>query len=242
MNGAERALKIGDKTYKEGDVFSLNGSKGLVYDTAIETMDASENERFIEYMNIVDKYRVLGVRTNAENPQDAQNAINMGAEGIGLFRIEHMFYGANSEQPLAKLRKMILSSNTEERVAALDELRPFVIEAVRETMRVMDGKSVTFRLLDPPLHEFVPHTAEKQQELADEFGISVDKAVFFAFGGFLNLFEVFYKFRVYLNILKGGENVFPFFFVGNNFVHKLAVVIFLGKFLFFRSFGNFRRI
>jgi pyruvate,orthophosphate dikinase len=174
MNGAERALKIGDKTYKEGDVFSLNGSKGLVYDTAIETMDASENERFIEYMNIVDKYRVLGVRTNAENPQDAQNAINMGAEGIGLFRIEHMFYGANSEQPLAKLRKMILSSNTEERVAALDELRPFVIEAVRETMRVMDGKSVTFRLLDPPLHEFVPHTAEKQQELADEFGISVD--------------------------------------------------------------------
>ncbi len=174
MNGAERALKIGDKTYKEGDVFSLNGSKGLVYDTAIETMDASENERFIEYMNIVDKYRVLGVRTNAENPQDAQNAINMGAEGIGLFRIEHMFYGANSEQPLAKLRKMILSSNTEERVAALDELRPFVIEAVRETMRVMDGKSVTFRLLDPPLHEFVPHTAEKQQELADEFGISVE--------------------------------------------------------------------
>ena len=174
MNGTERSLKIGEKTYKEGDVFSLNGSKGLVYDCAISTMDASENERFIEYMNIVDKYRVLGVRTNAENPQDAQNAINMGAEGIGLFRIEHMFYGANSEQPLAKLRKMILSSNTEERVAALDELRPFVIEAVRETMRVMDGKSVTFRLLDPPLHEFVPHTAEKQQELADEFGISVE--------------------------------------------------------------------
>ena len=169
-----RELRIGEKTYKEGDVFSLNGSKGLVYDCAIETMDASENERFVEYMNIVDKYRVLGVRTNAENPQDAQNAINMGAEGIGLFRIEHMFYGANSEQPLAKLRKMILSSNTEERVAALDELRPFVIDAVRETMRVMDGKPVTFRLLDPPLHEFVPHTPEKQQELADEFGISVE--------------------------------------------------------------------
>ena len=169
-----RELRIGEKTYKEGDVFSLNGSKGLVYDCAIETMDASENKRFVEYMNIVDKYRVLGVRTNAENPQDAQNAINMGAEGIGLFRIEHMFYGANSEQPLAKLRKMILSSNTEERVAALDELRPFVIDAVRETMRVMDGKPVTFRLLDPPLHEFVPHTPEKQQELADEFGISVE--------------------------------------------------------------------
>ena len=174
LKDGARELRIGDKTYKEGDVFSLNGSKGLVYDCAIETMDASENERFVEYMNIVDKYRVLGVRTNAENPQDAQNAINMGAEGIGLFRIEHMFYGANSEQPLAKLRKMILSSNTEERVAALDELRPFVIDAVRETMRVMDGKPVTFRLLDPPLHEFVPHTPEKQQELADEFGISVE--------------------------------------------------------------------
>ena len=169
-----KKLTVAGKTYSEGDVFSLNGSKGLVYDSAISTMDASENPRFVEYMNIVDKYRVLGVRTNADTPDDAQNAINFGAEGIGLFRIEHMFYGKNSEQPLAKLRKMILSKTEEERVVALKELEPFVKEAVKGTMKVMNGKPVTFRLLDPPLHEFVPQTHEKQQELANELNISIE--------------------------------------------------------------------
>ena len=170
----KRVLVINGKTYNEGDVFSLNGSKGWVYDVAVKTMDASENPRFVEYMQIVDKYRKLGVRTNAENPQDAQQAINFGAEGIGLFRIEHMFYGANSEAPLSKLRKMILSKNTEERKVALNELMPYVIDVTKGTMKVMDGKSVTFRLLDPPLHEFVPQGEEKQKELADELGITVD--------------------------------------------------------------------
>lgn len=169
-----RKLTVAGKTYSEGDVFSLNGSKGLVYDSAISTMDASENPRFVEYMNIVDKYRVLGVRTNADTPEDAQNAINFGAEGIGLFRIEHMFYGKNSEQPLAKLRKMILSKTEDERIVALKELEPFVKEAVKGTMKVMNGKPVTFRLLDPPLHEFVPQTHEKQQELAKELNISIE--------------------------------------------------------------------
>ena len=169
-----KKLTVAGKTYSEGDVFSLNGSKGLVYDSAISTMDASENPRFVEYMNIVDKYRVLGVRTNADTPDDAQNAINFGAEGIGLFRIEHMFYGKNSEQPLAKLRKMILSKTEEERVVALKELEPFVKEAVKGTMKVMNGKPVTFRLLDPPLHEFVPQTHKKQQELANELNISIE--------------------------------------------------------------------
>jgi pyruvate,orthophosphate dikinase len=170
-----RTAIINGKKYKEGDVFSLNGSKGFVYDSAIETMDASENPRFQEYMSIVDKYRVLGVRTNCDTPEDAQNAINFGAEGIGLFRIEHMFYGLNSEQPLAKLRKMILSSSLEERKKALEELEPFIKNAVKGTMKVMDGKPVTFRLLDPPLHEFVPQTPEKQSELAKELGISVEE-------------------------------------------------------------------
>ncbi|AGY53488.1 Pyruvate, phosphate dikinase [Bacteroidales bacterium CF] len=169
-----KKLTVAGKTYSEGDVFSLNGSKGLVYDSAISTMDASENPRFVEYMNIVDKYRVLGVRTNADTPEDAQNAINFGAEGIGLFRIEHMFYGKNSEQPLAKLRKMILSKTEEERVVALKELEPFIKKAVKGTMKVMNGKPVTFRLLDPPLHEFVPQTHEKQQELASELNISIE--------------------------------------------------------------------
>jgi pyruvate, orthophosphate dikinase len=170
----KKTLTVKGKTYNEGDVFSLNGSKGFVYNSKIETMDASENPRFVEYMNIVDKYRVLGVRTNADTPEDAQNAINFGAEGIGLFRIEHMFYGKNSEQPLAKLRKMILSKSLEERINALDELEPYIKNAVKGTMKVMNGKPVTFRLLDPPLHEFVPQTAEKMAELANELGISVE--------------------------------------------------------------------
>ncbi|OFY43945.1 MAG: pyruvate, phosphate dikinase [Bacteroidetes bacterium GWF2_40_14] len=174
INLHAKTLTVNGKIYKEGDVFSLNGTKGFVYDQAISTMDATENPRFVEYMSIVDKFRVLGVRTNADTPEDAQNAINFGAEGIGLFRIEHMFYGTNSEQPLAKLRKMILSKTEEERIVALKELEPFVKKAVKGTMKVMNGKPVTFRLLDPPLHEFVPQTHDKQQELADELGISVE--------------------------------------------------------------------
>ena len=174
INMLNKTMTIGDKVYNEGDIFSLNGSKGYVYDVAIDTMDASENPRFVEYMKIVDKYRVLGVRTNADNPKDAQTAVNFGAEGIGLFRIEHMFYGENSEAPLSKLRKMILSNTEAERRQALAELEPYVKEAVKGTMRVLDGMPVTFRLLDPPLHEFVPQTLEKQQEMADEFGITVE--------------------------------------------------------------------
>jgi pyruvate,orthophosphate dikinase len=170
-----KKMTINGKTYSEGNVFSLNGSKGFVYDTAISTINASENPRFVEYMKIVDKYRVLGVRTNADTPEDAQNAIDFGAEGIGLFRIEHMFYGKNSEQPLSKLRKMILSKTEQERIIALNELEPYMKNSVKNTMKVMDGKPVTFRLLDPPLHEFVPQSLEKQLELANELGISVDE-------------------------------------------------------------------
>ena len=167
----------GSKVYKEGDWFSLNGGKGLVYDSKIETMDASENPVFIKFMSIVDKYRRLGIRANADTPEDAQKALQFGAEGIGLFRIEHMFYGKNSEVPLAKLRKMILCNTDEERKAALEELEPFIKASVKSTMKVMDGKPVVFRLLDPPLHEFVPKTVEKEQELANELGISVDEVV-----------------------------------------------------------------
>ena len=133
--------------YKEGDWFSLNGSKGYVYATRIETMDASENPLFVKFMSIVDRYRRLGIRTNADTPEDAARALQFGAEGIGLFRIEHMFYGKNSETPLAKLRKMIMSSCDEERAAALDELEPFIKASVKNTLRVMDGKPVVFRLL-----------------------------------------------------------------------------------------------
>ena len=161
--------------YKEGDWFSLNGSKGYVYAEKIETMDASENPLFIKFMSIVDKYRRLGIRTNADTPEDAARALAFGAEGIGLFRIEHMFYGRNSETPLAKLRKMIMSDTDAERKAALDELEPFMKAAIKSTLKIMDGKPVVFRLLDPPLHEFVPKGEAKEKELADELGISVEE-------------------------------------------------------------------
>ena len=166
-----------NKVYKEGDWFSLNGTKGVVYASKIETMDASENPVFISFMSIVDKYRRLGIRTNADTPEDAAKALQFGAEGIGLFRIEHMFYGKNAETPLAKLRKMILSNTDEERKAALAELEPFIKASVKSTLKIMDGKPVVFRLLDPPLHEFVPKTIEKEQELANELGISVEEVV-----------------------------------------------------------------
>ena len=161
--------------FKEGDWFSLNGAKGYVYASAIETMDASENPLFIQFMNVVDKYRRLGIRTNADTPEDAARALSFGAEGIGLFRIEHMFYGKNSETPLAKLRKMIMCNTGAERAAALNELEPFIKASVKSTLKIMDGKPVVFRLLDPPLHEFVPKTAEKRAELAKELGISPEE-------------------------------------------------------------------
>ena len=166
-------VHIGDKTFKEGDLLSLNGSKGWVYAEEVKMIDATENPLFQEFMKLVDKYRTMGVRTNADNPEDAQNAINFGAEGIGLFRIEHMFYGKNSEKPLEKLRNMILSNSTAERVAALNELEPYIKEAAKGTLKVMNGKPLTFRLMDPPLHEFVPHTEEKQREVAKERGMDL---------------------------------------------------------------------
>ena len=137
-------------------------------------IDATENPLFQQFMKIVDKHRKMGVRTNADNPADAQKAIDFGAEGIGLFRIEHMFYGENSEKPLEKLRNMILASTREERIAALDELEPYIRESAKGTLKVMDGKPLTFRLMDPPLHEFAPQGSEKMQEAAKRLGISYE--------------------------------------------------------------------
>jgi len=166
-----RKLSAGDVKLKEGDVITLNGTKGRVYEGALEMMDATENPRFQGFMKLVDKCRTLGVRTNADTPQDAKIARDFGAEGIGLFRTEHMFYGAGSDEPLFKLRKMILSKTVEERKAALAELFPFVKESVKGTLEAMDGLPVTIRLLDPPLHEFVPQDPAKQKELAASLGI-----------------------------------------------------------------------
>ncbi len=168
-------VMINGKQFKEGDIISLNGSKGWVYDEPVAMINATENPLFQQFMALVDKYRKMGVRTNADNPEDAQNAVNFGAEGIGLFRIEHMFYGKNSEEPLAKLRNMILANTTEEREVALNELEPYIKNSAKGTLKVLNGKPLTFRLMDPPLHEFVPHTEDKQRALAKERGISFEE-------------------------------------------------------------------
>ena len=173
VDAASKTAKISgsDLVIREGDLLTLNGTKGNVYTGALALMDATENPRFKEFMNIVDKFRKMGVRTNADNPDDARIARDFGAEGIGLFRTEHMFYGKGSEQPLFLLRKMILSANETERRKALDELFSFVKKDMKATLEAMDGLPVTFRLLDPPLHEFVPQSPDKQEELAKALGI-----------------------------------------------------------------------
>ena len=167
-------LEICGKTFNEGDILSLNGTKGWVYADEIPMAKNTENPLFKEFMKIVDKYRTMGVRTNADNPEDAQTALDFGAEGIGLFRIEHMFYGKNSEKPLEKLRNMILSDTLERRKAALDELEPYIRESAKGTLKVMNGKPLTFRLMDPPLHEFVPQGEEQQRKVAKERGMKYE--------------------------------------------------------------------
>ena len=157
---------------REGDVVTLNGTKGHVYTGLLPMMDATENPRFQRFMTMADTFRTMGVRTNADTPEDARVARGFGAEGIGLVRTEHMFYGEGSDKPLFYLRKMILSNTAPERRAALSELFPFVKASLKGTLEAMEGLPVTIRLLDPPLHEFVPQGAEKQAELAKALGIA----------------------------------------------------------------------
>lgn len=173
VDAAAKTLTVDGKTYREGDEITLNGTRGLVYAGKLPMVDATENPGFQRFMKLVDKFRVLGVRTNADTPADAKIARAYGAEGIGLFRTEHMFYGTDSDKPLFFLRKMILSETVEERKKALAELYPFVKKDIKATLEAMDGLPVTIRMLDPPLHEFVPHSDDKQKALADALGITV---------------------------------------------------------------------
>jgi pyruvate, orthophosphate dikinase len=162
---------------KEGDWISLNGTTGIVYEGGLPLVDVDleHNKSYVDLMKMVDKVRVLRIRTNADTPKDSAKAIQFGAEGIGLFRTEHMFYGEGSDKPLFLLRKMIMSRTVEERRLALSELFPFVKNDIKATMEVMDGRPVTIRLLDPPLHEFVPHNEDKLQALAKELGVNMSE-------------------------------------------------------------------
>ncbi len=175
INLKAKTFDIGGTPVKEGDWVTLNGTRGLVYTGRLAMMDAAtENKTFNDFLKICDTVRTLKVRTNADTPADARKARAFGAEGIGLFRTEHMFYGKGSEEPLFLLRKMIMSSSVEERRKALDELFPYMKKDMKGTMEAMDGYPVTIRLLDPPLHEFVPHQKEQREQLAESLGISME--------------------------------------------------------------------
>jgi pyruvate, orthophosphate dikinase len=176
IHSESKSFRAKDGTsIKEGDWITLNGTRGLVYEGSLPlvAIDVDKNQSYTDLMKLVDKAKVLKVRTNAETPNDATQGAKFGAEGIGLFRTEHMFYGENSEQPLFLLRKMIVSKNEQERRKALNELFVFVKKDIKDTLKVMKGYPVTIRLLDPPLHEFVPHDTARLYQLSRELGISI---------------------------------------------------------------------
>lgn len=165
------------KVVKEGDWISLNGTKGTVYEGSLALVDADleKNQAYSELMKYVDEVRVLQIRTNSDSPSDAKKAIEFGAEGIGLFRTEHMFYGESSDKALFLLRKMIMSKTTEERRNALDELFVYVKSDMKATMEAVNGLPITIRLLDPPLHEFVPHSEDKLEALGKELHVDAEE-------------------------------------------------------------------
>ena len=172
----KKELHVDGRVLKEGEWVTLNGTKGLVYQGKLAMMDAAEeNKLFSDFLKICGPLKKLGIRTNADTPEDARRARQFGAEGIGLFRTEHMFYGKGSEEPLFRLRKMILSKTENERKKALDELFPYVKKDIKGTLAAMDGLPVVIRLLDPPLHEFVPRQPQQLEQLAKELNISMEE-------------------------------------------------------------------
>ena len=168
----KKQFTLGGKTYYEGDYISLDGSTGKIYDGDIQTQEASISGNFGRIMSWADSFRKLRVRTNADTPADAANAVRLGAEGIGLCRTEHMFF---EPERIPKIRKMILSKTVEEREKALEELIPFQKGDFKALYEVMEGKPVTIRFLDPPLHEFVPTDEKDIEALAKDMNLSVEE-------------------------------------------------------------------
>ena len=171
MNEAKKEFSLAGKVYHEGDVISIDGSTGNIYDGVIPTVDATIAGEFGRVMAWADKYRVLGVRTNADNPTDASKAVELGAEGIGLCRTEHMFF---DEARIHSMRKMILSETVEEREKALAELIPYQKGDFKAMYKVLKGLPMTVRYLDPPLHEFLPTEEKEINELAKDMNVSVE--------------------------------------------------------------------
>lgn len=172
MNEAKKEFTLAGKVYHEGDIISIDGTTGNIYDGAIPTVDATIAGEFGRVMAWADKYRKLGVRTNADTPTDTKKAIELGAEGIGLCRTEHMFF---DEERIFNLRKMILSETVEDRVKYLDLLIPYQKGDFKAMYKELKGLPMTVRYLDPPLHEFIPKTDAEMKQLADAMNVTVEQ-------------------------------------------------------------------
>ncbi len=172
INEEAKEFSLGGVTFKEGDYISLDGSTGNIYEGDIKTVEASVTGNFGRIMEWADEFRTLKVRTNADNPRDTKNAVNLGAEGIGLCRTEHMFF---DEERIPKIRKMILSDTKEAREEALNELIPFQKGDFKAMYEELKGLPMTVRYLDPPLHEFLPTEEEDIKALAKDMNVSVDE-------------------------------------------------------------------
>jgi len=172
MDEANKKFTLAGKTIKEGDFISIDGTTGNIYEGQIKTVDATVEGEFETVMNWADKYRRLEVRTNADTPQDARKARELGAQGIGLCRTEHMFF---EESRIAAFREMIVADTLEEREKALDKILPFQQKDFEELYEALEGDPVVIRYLDPPLHEFLPQTEEEIKKLAKAQNKSVER-------------------------------------------------------------------
>lgn len=172
INEEAKVFELGGYTFHEGDYISLDGSTGKIYKGDIATQEATVSGNFERIMEWADKFRTLRVRTNADTPADTLNAVKLGAEGIGLCRTEHMFFDA---ERIPKIRKMILSETVEQREEALNELIPFQKGDFKAMFKALEGRPMTVRYLDPPLHEFVPTDPEDIKALAQDMGMTVEE-------------------------------------------------------------------
>ena len=167
-----KIVAVGETVLKEGDFITLNGSSGDVYNGLLKLVQPELPESYTTIMKWVDEIRKIQVRTNADTPYDAKKAVELGAQGIGLCRTEHMFF--DTEERILAIREMIVADTVEKRVKALDKLLPFQRDDFKGIFEAMDGKPVIIRLIDPPLHEFVPHTEAEQKQLAEKIGVPFD--------------------------------------------------------------------
>jgi pyruvate,orthophosphate dikinase len=172
VNEDEKVMSVAGKTFTEGDFISLDGTVGVVYEGLIDTVPPALSGDFETIMEWADEIRTLKIRTNADNPHDAQQAVDFGAEGIGLCRTEHMFF---DEERIPNVRRMIVADTEEERREALAILLPYQKEDFKGIFEAMGARPVTIRLLDPPLHEFLPHTEEEIKELSETINIPYEK-------------------------------------------------------------------